>query len=113
MLILKWLKKSLQLMGIRLSCYLAASEASLSARLLPEIPIWLGIQQSATPFSTSFSQLLSWRELRAHSSNLKQNTNSRPVICFLMVTARETSYISAEKIDAIRGSEVILVEDYE
>ena len=28
-----------------------------------------------------------------------------------MVTARETAYISAEEMDAMRGSETILVED--
>ena len=32
-------------------------------------------------------------------------TKSRPGTCTIMVTAREMAYISAEKMDAMRGSE--------
>ena len=52
---------------------------------------------------------------RVHSTLIEseKSTKSRLGICSIMLTTREMAYISAEKIDAMRGSEAILVEDSE
>ena len=65
-------------------------------------------------FSTEFSnhticELFSSQVARGCSTESEKNTNSRPGICWIMVTAREMAYISAEKMDAMHGSEAILV----
>ena len=43
----------------------------------------------------------------------EKTTKSCLGICSIRVTAREKAYISAEKMDAMRGSEAISVEDSE